>query len=526
MRFAVNLIYVEKMSSGEHRHLSDLTKLRFLVIDEADRMISQNSFPQLQSILEKVRIANPSLEDMLEDDSDSDGDDDDDLLQSLPGVRGEAKVAMLNDDILKMIEKQRSSEKPLVIDDEVDEREEVEFGSEVSEQISSDEDDEEFVKRQTFIFSATLTLPGSDESIKVKKHNKASKSINGAIAEILEKVGAQGETKVVDLSTEIVNMDRKQKAAKEGNEQALRIKKEFKLPPGLSLYQIRCTQKHKDSHLYSFLTTTKQGSSGPCLVFCNSINAVKRVGATLKTLGLPARMLHAHMQQKARISAVESLTGKNTRAIVIATDVAARGLDIPSVATVIHYDVARAADLFVHRAGRTARGMGDNAIGWSVSLVSAPEEKSNQRICERILGLGRKEFEDAPMDGRLLSAAHKRVDLATKIVAFSDVESKIKKKNKWFIDAANEADLDIDDDMLDDGFENGSAKDRQSIIEAKRAKEQLKILLATPMRTQSFGKFLSGAGVKMAIETEQEVKPYLVQAEDKKKSKRKYKASK
>jgi superfamily II DNA/RNA helicase len=40
--------------------------------------------------------------------------------------------------------------------------------------------------------------------------------------------------------------------------------------------------------------------------------------------------------------------------VVVCTDVAARGLDIPSVSTVIHYDVARAVDTFVHRAGRTA----------------------------------------------------------------------------------------------------------------------------------------------------------------------------
>jgi ATP-dependent RNA helicase DDX24/MAK5 len=42
--------------------------------------------------------------------------------------------------------------------------------------------------------------------------------------------------------------------------------------------------------------------------------------------------------------------------IVVATDVAARGLDIPSVATVIHYDAARTVDTFIHRSGRTAVG--------------------------------------------------------------------------------------------------------------------------------------------------------------------------
>jgi hypothetical protein len=62
--------------------------------------------------------------------------------------------------------------------------------------------------------------------------------------------------------------------------------------------------------------------------------------------------------KRARFQAVESLNKKDTlagsRAVVICTDVAARGLDIPSVSSVIHYDVARAVDTFVHRAGRTA----------------------------------------------------------------------------------------------------------------------------------------------------------------------------
>ena len=69
------------------------------------------------------------------------------------------------------------------------------------------------------------------------------------------------------------------------------------LPLGLTLGEIRCAQRHKDSHLYAYLVTTEQGSSGPSLVFCNSIAAVRRVGATLKTLGLPVKMLHAQMAQ-------------------------------------------------------------------------------------------------------------------------------------------------------------------------------------------------------------------------------------
>lgn len=58
--------------------------------------------------------------------------------------------------------------------------------------------------------------------------------------------------------------------------------------------------------------------------------------------------------QRSRFKSVESLQSIDNRAIVVCSDVAARGLDIPSVSTVIHYDVARKVDDFVHRAGRTA----------------------------------------------------------------------------------------------------------------------------------------------------------------------------
>jgi superfamily II DNA/RNA helicase len=58
--------------------------------------------------------------------------------------------------------------------------------------------------------------------------------------------------------------------------------------------------------------------------------------------------------QRARFKAVELLGRSNARTVVVATDVAARGLDIPSVASVVHYDAARSVDSFVHRSGRTA----------------------------------------------------------------------------------------------------------------------------------------------------------------------------
>jgi ATP-dependent RNA helicase DDX24/MAK5 len=58
--------------------------------------------------------------------------------------------------------------------------------------------------------------------------------------------------------------------------------------------------------------------------------------------------------QRARIKVLESFRIATGNVVVVATDVAARGLDIPSVSTVVHYDAARKVDTFVHRSGRTA----------------------------------------------------------------------------------------------------------------------------------------------------------------------------
>mmetsp|Transcript_11033 Transcript_11033/g.17485 ORF Transcript_11033/g.17485 Transcript_11033/m.17485 type:complete len:300 (+) Transcript_11033:173-1072(+) len=283
-----------------------------------------------------------------------------------------------------------------------------------------------------------------------------------------------------------------------------------RLPPGLTLGEIPCAQRHKDSHLYAYLVTTRQGSSGPCLVFCNSIAAVRRVGDTLKTLGLPVKMLHAQMMQKSRLGALESLRTSNSRSIVVCSDVAARGLDISSVTTVIHYDVARVVDTFIHRAGRTARGVGDKAVGTSVSLVAPAEEREHQKICEAVRGGGFKSLEQVHIDSRLLNEAQERVALATKIVSCNDVETQASRKNKWLQDAAKEAGLEVDDDMLEGGLLDGDKRDRQRFLEAKRARHELRELLAKPMRKQHFGKFLSGAGLRDSIKSEVEVKPYVV----------------
>ncbi|KAJ4378025.1 ATP-dependent RNA helicase [Neocucurbitaria cava] len=140
-----------------------------------------------------------------------------------------------------------------------------------------------------------------------------------------------------------------------------------KLKEGL----IECAGTEKDLYLYSLLMFyTKKRA----LVFTNSISAVRRLTPFLQNLALPALPLHSNMPQKARLRSIERFK-ERPGSILVATDVAARGLDIPKVELVIHYHLPRAADTYVHRSGRTARA---SASGSSI-LICAPEEVAGVR---------------------------------------------------------------------------------------------------------------------------------------------------
>ena len=123
--------------------MTDLSQIRFLVLDEADRMTQEHCFPQLLSILSSIHEANPRDGDEEDDESESDEEEDDeDRMLGLPGLPGEAKVQLLTDDILRQIEFQRNN-----MDPETAEVSDQEFEDEDS--LKESENDEEKVHRQS-----------------------------------------------------------------------------------------------------------------------------------------------------------------------------------------------------------------------------------------------------------------------------------------------------------------------------------------------------------------------------------------
>ena len=126
----------------------------------------------------------------------------------------------------------------------------------------------------------------------------------------------------------------------------------------------------------------REESTGPVLVFCRTKIGADRLATKLGGMGIRAAALHADRTQQQRQAAVEGFrTG--TFPVLVATDVAARGLDIDGIAHVVNFEVPDTPEAYVHRVGRTGRS---DTAGNALTLV-APEELRALRALEKAVGV-------------------------------------------------------------------------------------------------------------------------------------------
>jgi ATP-dependent RNA helicase RhlE len=109
---------------------------------------------------------------------------------------------------------------------------------------------------------------------------------------------------------------------------------------------------------------------GPVLVFSRTKIGADRLARRLQAAGIRCTALHADRSQDQRRVAVEGFKSGRFK-VLVATDIAARGLDIDAIHTVVNYEVPHSAETYVHRVGRTGRA---DAVGQAITLV-APEER-------------------------------------------------------------------------------------------------------------------------------------------------------
>ena len=621
----------EMIQNGQEGHLREMGRLRFLVLDEADRMVEEGHFPEMQSLLTRVveqgktyqrdydevrrmkreeekkaklflqqqgrkdkmskeeKVVVVEEEDEEDEKEEEEEGEEEDLCEvptkSLKDILKEAKrMGLKGLHGLEELEDEEEEEDEgvgegeeeddILIDGSVDEVEEEEEEEEEEEKEEEEEgvgeaeemvvhDDEEKqteeverngeeretppasvrelpppVTRQTLIFSATLVMPeemregkgGKKGGKKQQKKGKGGKDGKDVMARIMREVGMRGAPAIVDLTS---GAAKKQDAAAAAAAAAAVAADAhplplpttprtataatggappLALPTGLQLSHVKSVGGHKDAHLYYFL----RRYPGRTIIFTNSIDQTRRLAQLLTLLRLPAKALHAKMQQRARLKSLDYFRSQ-TAAVLVATDVAARGLDIPLVEHVIHYDLPRSLEVFVHRAGRTARA---NRKGLSFSLVAPRDENMHAEVCRTLLsaptteegeeveeeGVGEEgqgqqlSMTTFPVDLQELNGARERVHLAGKIVGYEQEAGKQQASQSWFLKRAREADLELDEDLLEE-TEAGTEKERQRARQMGLDRQRLNELLLAPL-VQQRRKFINVAeklqGLKQA----------------------------
>ena len=414
----------EFIESGQYEYLQTLKALEYLIIDEADKMIELGHFEELDKILGHIYDKHKGVS---EEEGLGEG-----MLKSKHKFTSDAMIPeeFINDiDIdaptelpnqYYFDEKSRTIRLREIHNDEKNKennkktRKTIDFSNK-NYNIKPSK------KLKTFLVSATLTknfrnatqrLQNPDEQKKNQKNKRRDPNENPKLQALVHKIRfTTKKPKIIDLSQNAF------------------------MPEKLKKYRIFCSDEDKTMYLYSFLC---ERPTEKTLIFVNTITVARRLTMILqKAIGLkvPPLCLHSHLQQKQRLKKLdEFLTGKNQ--IIVCTDVAARGLDIPKVENVIHYQIPRDIDTYVHRSGRTAR-IGSEGVVFSI--IGPKERNRFEKIAEQ-LGEEQETYKKIIKEN-----VRNMINKCCEEVGEEKVVKEGKKVREWFEKQSRETDIELDD---------------------------------------------------------------------------------
>ncbi|RVE41889.1 hypothetical protein evm_013463 [Chilo suppressalis] len=323
------------------------------------------------------------------------------------------------------------------------------------ERLNADEDRKG--ARQNFVFSATLTMVHDLPShMKGKKVTKRGKIINRRIEKmtpqqkvkrLIDMIGMT-EPKVVDITAQNLGT-----------------------AETLTESRIACSLEQKDAYLYYII----KRHPGRTIVFCNSIGSVRRLAQLLTLLKCSPLPLHASMPQRQRLKNLERFRD-DPHGVLVATDVAARGLDIPNVDHVVHYQVPKTAENYVHRSGRTARATKE---GLTILMMEPSEAYNYAKLCRTLNKT--TELPTFPVSAQCLSSFKELVSLARTLDGLLLKKRRATQSSGWREKAAREMDMIIDDDDLPVKHVDPSIDKELQV-----RKRQLESMLSRPMFPKGF----------------------------------------
>ncbi|KAF9351731.1 ribosomal RNA processing protein [Mortierella sp. NVP85] len=220
--------------------------------------------------------------------------------------------------------------------------------------------------------------------------------------------------------------------------------------------------KHKDSYLVYLLNELAGNST---IVFSRTCNDTQRITLLLRNLGFPAIPLHGQLSQEKRLGALNKFKSGN-RNILIATDVASRGLDIPSVDIVLNYDLPTNSKDYIHRVGRTARA---GRSGKSITFVTQYDVEVYQRI-EQALS---KKLEEFPVDKDAVMLLQERVAEAQRI-AITELKEQHASRGKSGRGGNKRVFNQDDNDRDDDSVQAGGYKSKSGAARGNKGKKMRK----------------------------------------------------
>lgn len=203
-------------------------------------------------------------------------------------------------------------------------------------------------------------------------------------------------------------------------------------PPAekLAIKKVVSEAKDKADTLFKLICFLGDRST---IVFCNHREAVERTSNIIKEKGITNVFYHGAMEQRDRDAALSKFRNGSVN-VLVTTDLAARGLDIPNIRYIIHYHLPHTEDSFIHRNGRTARM---DASGTAIVIVG-PEEKMPEYITAEVEDIVLPETDVLPEKPKwttvFIGAGKKDKVNKVDIVGFLSKKGELKKEDIGLID--------------------------------------------------------------------------------------------